>query len=58
MASSEPSSPFIASLYPNTPEEQDCDLKNHLMKAIKVFKYEINKPLHKIDQIQSNRQRT
>ena len=53
MASSEPSSPFIARLYPNTPEEQNYDLKSHLMKMIEVFNKEINKMFLK--EIQENR---
>jgi chromosome segregation ATPase len=39
LASSEPSSPTIASLgYTNTPEKQDLDLKSHLMMMIEDFK--------------------
>jgi hypothetical protein len=39
LAPSEPSSPTIARPgYPNTPEEQDCDLKSHLMKMLEIFK--------------------
>jgi hypothetical protein len=39
MASSKPSYPLTASpRYPNTPEEQDCDFKNHLRKTIEIFK--------------------
>ena len=52
MASSEPSSPTIASPgYPNTPEKQDSDLKSHLMMMIKDFKKDINN-FHK--EIQEN----
>jgi uncharacterized protein YukE len=40
---SEPSSPTPASpRCPNTPEEQDCDLKSHLMKMIEAFKEDVN----------------
>jgi hypothetical protein len=38
MAPSEPSSPTTVSPgYPNTLEEQDCDLKSLLMKMIQAF---------------------
>ena len=33
--------------YPNTPEEQDSDLKSHLMKIIEAFK-NINNSLKEI----------
>ena len=40
---SEPSSPTTASpRCPHTPEEQDCDLKPHLMKMIEAFKEDVN----------------
>jgi hypothetical protein len=39
MASSEPSSPTIASPgYPKTPKKQDSDIKSHLMKMIEDTK--------------------
>jgi hypothetical protein len=42
MAPSEPSSPTTASPgYYNKPEEQNCDLKSHLMKMIEAFKEDI-----------------
>jgi hypothetical protein len=43
LAPSEPSSPTTASLgYPNIPEEQDSDLKSHLIKMIEAFKKDKN----------------
>ena len=46
MASSKWNSSMTASTgYPNTPEEQDYDLKSHLMKMIEAFKEEINNSL-------------
>jgi hypothetical protein len=39
LTSSEPSSPTTASAgYPNTPEEQDSNLKSNLMMMIEDFK--------------------
>jgi hypothetical protein len=48
MAPSESScSPTTAiSGYPNTPEEQDCDLKFHVMKMIESFKETRNNSLN------------
>jgi hypothetical protein len=41
MESSEPSSPTTTNPgYPNTPENQDYDLKSHLMMMIEEFKRE------------------
>jgi hypothetical protein len=54
IAPSEPNSPTTSSPgYPNTPEEQNYDLKSHLMKMIEVFNKEINKMFLK--EIQENR---
>lgn len=39
MAPSEPSSPNMeSSIYPNTLDEQDCDLKFDLIKIIEAFR--------------------
>jgi hypothetical protein len=55
MAASEAISPTSASCeYPNTPEQQDCDLKSHLMKIIEAFKEDINDFLKEIQEKQSN----
>jgi hypothetical protein len=44
MSPSEPCSPTTARpIYPNTPEEQDCDIKCYLMKMIEALKKAINK---------------
>ena len=44
MASSKWNSSMTASTgYPNTPEEQDYDLKSHLTKITEDFKEDINK---------------
>jgi hypothetical protein len=46
LAPSEPSSPNTASLgFPNTPENQDVDIKSHLMMMIEDFKKDINNSL-------------
>lgn len=58
MAPSEPSSPTTSSPgYPNPTEEQDYDIKSHLMKMIEFFKENINKLLKKHRKIQSNKKR-
>ena len=50
MAPSEPSSPIIASPgYPNTPEEQDLDLKSHDMMLI-GFQEEHNNSLKEVQE--------
>ena len=50
MAPSEPSSPTIASPgYPNTPEEQDLDLKSHGMMLI-GFQEEHNNSLKEVQE--------
>ena len=36
--------------YPNTPEEQDYDLKSHLMKMIEAFKEDINNSLKEMQE--------
>ena len=52
MASSKWNSSMTASTgYPNTPEEQDYDLKSHLMKMIEAFKEDIIIPLKKYRKI-------
>ena len=49
MAPLEPSSANTASPgYPDTPEEQDYDLKCHLIKMIEAFKGDTNKSLKEI----------
>jgi hypothetical protein len=49
LAPSEPISPTTASPgYPNTPENQDADLKSYLMKIIESFKEDINNLLKEI----------
>jgi gas vesicle protein len=51
LASSEPSSPITVNPdYPNTPEEQDSDLKSHLMMMIEDFKKDINNSLKEIQE--------
>jgi hypothetical protein len=51
LASSEPISPTTVSPeYPNTPEEQDSDLKSHLMMMIEEFKKGINNSLKEIQE--------
>jgi hypothetical protein len=46
LASSEPSSPTTASPgYPNTPENQNSDLKSNIMMMIEDFKSDINNSL-------------
>ena len=48
---SELSSPTKASLgFPNTPKEQDSDLKSHLMKMIEDLKEDINNSLKEIQE--------
>jgi hypothetical protein len=48
LASLEPSSPTTAIPgYPNTPENQNSDLKSHLMMMIEDFKKDINNSLKK-----------
>lgn len=45
MTLSEPSSPATESPgYHNIPEEQDYDLKSHLMRMIEAFKEDVNNP--------------
>jgi hypothetical protein len=42
-ASSKPSCPSIANpAYPDTPAEQENDLKSHCIKMVEAFKEEIN----------------
>ena len=49
--SSEPSSPTTASPeYNNIPENQEADLKSHLIKIIESFKEEINNSLKEIQE--------
>jgi hypothetical protein len=56
LASSEPNSPTIASPgYPNTPEEQDSDLKSLFMMTIEDFKKDINNSLKEIQETRSLR---
>lgn len=56
MASSEPSSPTIASSeYPNTPEKQDLDLKSYLMMMIEDFKKDITNSLKEYRKTQVKR---
>jgi len=44
MASSEPNSPTKANTeYPNTPEEQDLDLKSQLIKMLEDFKKDMKR---------------
>ena len=51
LALSEPSSPTTASFsYPNTPENQDSDLKSHLIMMIDDFKKDINNYLKDIQE--------
>jgi hypothetical protein len=46
LAPTEPSFSTTASPgSPNTPEQQDSDLKSHLMKMIEAFKEDINNSL-------------
>jgi hypothetical protein len=48
-ASSEPSIPTTESSgYPNTPENQDSDLKSYLMMLVEEFKKGINNSLEEI----------
>jgi hypothetical protein len=52
LATSELSSPTTASpRCPNTPEKQDSDLNNYLLKIIEDFKKDIN---HSLKEIQEN----
>ena len=51
LASSEPSSPTIASLgYTITPEKQDSNLKSLLMMMLQDFKKDINNSLKEIQE--------
>lgn len=55
LAPSELSSPTTASCgYPNTPEEQDSDLKSHLMKMTEGLMGDINNSLKKYRETQAN----
>lgn len=45
MAPSEPSSTTESPRYPDIHEEQDYDLKSHLMKMIEAFKGKMSKSL-------------
>jgi hypothetical protein len=50
-ATSEPSMPTTTSPgYPNTPEEQDMDLKSYLMMVVEDFKKGINNSLKEIQE--------
>jgi hypothetical protein len=52
---SEPSSPTTGSPgYPNTPENQDSDLKSHLMKMLEDLKEDINNSLKEYMRTQEN----
>jgi hypothetical protein len=46
-ASPEPSTPTkVSPGYPNTPENQNSDLKSYLMMLVEDFKKDINNPLN------------
>jgi hypothetical protein len=54
LASSEPSTPTTVSPgEPNTPENQDSDLKSYLMMLVEDFKKDINNSLKEIQGEQS-----
>jgi len=58
MASSEPNSPTKANTeYPNTPEEQDLNLKSQLIMMMEDFKKDIKNSLEKCRKTQINKQK-